>query len=108
MTDRFWGEKGWLFVNRTFLRTGMFGKRGAPPEVKELRIVDPGYESVKIPNVVHTTVHVKNFLDAVRSRSRPSAPVEEGAASTIACLLGARSMRTGKPYAWDGARVKEL
>lgn len=108
MTDRFWGERGWLFVNRTFLRTGMFGKRGQPPELKELRIVDPGYESVKIPNVVHTSVHVKNFLDAVRSRSQPSAPPAEAAVSTIACLLGARSMRTGKAYDWDGAKVREL
>jgi predicted dehydrogenase len=108
MTDRFWGGKGWLFVNRRYIRTAMYGRRGEMPEVKEVQIADPGYEPVKIPNVVHTTVHVKNFLDAVRERKQPSAPPEEGAASTIACLLAARSLRTGKAYAWDGAKATEL
>jgi predicted dehydrogenase len=108
MSVRFWGEKGWLFVNRTAIRTAMFGRRSDLPVVKEQRIVDPGFEHIKIPNVVHTTVHVKNFLDAVLTRTQPSAPPEVGAASTIACLLGGRSLRTGKAYSWDGQRVKEL
>jgi hypothetical protein len=86
----------------------MFGRRSDLPVVKEQRIVDPGFEHIKIPNVVHTTVHVKNFLDAVLTRTQPSAPPEVGAASTIACLLGGRSLRTGKAYSWDGQRVKEL
>jgi predicted dehydrogenase len=108
ITNRFWGDRGWLFVNRTFIRAALFSKRGQPPETKEIRVVDPGYESIKIANIANCAVHIKNFLDCVRSRQKPNCDPEIGAKSTIPCLLAAESVRTGKVYAWDGRNVKEL
>jgi predicted dehydrogenase len=47
--------------------------------------------------------HLANFLDCVRTRARPVADIEEGAASTIACLLANLSMRLGRTLEWDAA-----
>lgn len=108
MTDLFWAQEGTLFVNRAVIRTEKFGARNRPGEKKEFKVDDPGFESVKIPNVRNAIVHIQNFLECVQSRKTPNAPPEVGAKSTIACLLGARSIRTGHPCMWDGAAVKDL
>jgi predicted dehydrogenase len=51
-----------------------------------------------------TDLHVKNFIDCVRSRSRPAADVEIGHRSTIAAHLGNIAYRTGRMIHWDAAR----
>jgi predicted dehydrogenase len=46
--------------------------------------------------------HQKNFLEAVRDRSKPVADIEQGYISTTACLLANLSMRLGgKTLTWD-------
>jgi predicted dehydrogenase len=47
--------------------------------------------------------HLANFLECVRTRQRPVADIEEGARSTIACLLANVSMKLGRTLAWDEA-----
>ena len=39
----------------------------------------------------------------MRTRARPVADIEEGATSTIACLLANLSMRLGRTLEWDAA-----
>src|SRR5439155_27188065 len=51
-----------------------------------------------------TGLHVKNFIDCVRSRNRPVADVEIGHRSTIAAHLGNIAYRTGRKIQWDAAR----
>jgi predicted dehydrogenase len=52
--------------------------------------------------------HVQNFLDCVRSRKEPNAPVEVGQATNIVCCMAVQSMRTGRRLVWNAAarRVK--
>lgn len=106
MLNRFWGTGGWISVNREYIHTAVIEDRRKPPVITEAEVIEPGYEKTKLRKfVVDTAVHIRNFLDCVRTREEPSANVEESAQSTIACLLAGRAVRTGRPYTWDGRRV---
>jgi predicted dehydrogenase len=47
--------------------------------------------------------HIRDFLACTRSRQRPVADIEEGAQSTIACLLANLSLQLGRTLEWDAA-----
>ncbi|MDE3168397.1 MAG: hypothetical protein KGN36_21525, partial [Acidobacteriota bacterium] len=47
--------------------------------------------------------HVRNFLDAMKSRRRPAGDIETGHKSTAPCLIGNIALRTGLKLKWDGA-----
>ncbi|MBL8295178.1 MAG: Gfo/Idh/MocA family oxidoreductase, partial [Bryobacterales bacterium] len=49
-------------------------------------------------------LHVRNFVDCVKSRQRPIADVEYGHQITTACHLGNLSLRTGRKLRWDAER----
>ncbi len=51
-----------------------------------------------------TGLHVKNFVDCVRSRERPVADIEIGHRSTIVPHLGNISIRTGNKLRWDATK----
>ena len=46
-------------------------------------------------------VHMKDFLNCIRTRQKPVADIEEGYISTTACILANLSMRLGRTLAWD-------
>ena len=45
--------------------------------------------------------HVRNFLDCVKSRRDPVAPVEVGHRSSTVCHLGNVAVRLGRNVTWD-------
>jgi predicted dehydrogenase len=45
--------------------------------------------------------HMRDFLAAVDSRSRPVADIEQGHISTASCILANLSMQLGRTLAWD-------
>ena len=49
-------------------------------------------------------LHVKNFLDCVKSRNKPNADIEIGHLSTRLCHLGNIAFRTAKKLTFDPAR----
>ena len=49
-------------------------------------------------------VHVRNFLDCVKSRKKPAADVEVGHTSIIPCHLANISYKTGQRILWDAER----
>jgi predicted dehydrogenase len=49
-------------------------------------------------------LHVRNFLDCVKSRQRPRADVEAGQAANTVSRLGNLAYRLGRRIAWDAAR----
>jgi predicted dehydrogenase len=53
-------------------------------------------------------LHVRNFLDCVRSRRRPNADVEDGHRTATACHLANISLRTGRKLRWDAAKEEIL
>ena len=46
-------------------------------------------------------LHVRNFLDCVKSRERPIADIEQGHQVTTACHLANISLRTGRKIRWN-------
>ena len=48
-----------------------------------------------------TAAHVRNFVDCVKSRAEPHAPVEIGHRSATVCHLGNIALRLGNSFQWD-------
>jgi predicted dehydrogenase len=46
-------------------------------------------------------LHVRNFLDCVKSRQRPIADIEDGHRATTACHLANISLKVGRKIHWD-------
>ncbi len=49
-------------------------------------------------------VHTRNFLDCLKSRKKPNAPMEIGYSSALPCLIALEALQTGKPLGWDPAK----
>jgi len=48
--------------------------------------------------------HMKDFLRAIASRSRPVADIEQGHTSTASCILANNAMRLGRTLTWDAQK----
>jgi len=85
---KWYGEKGWIHVNRGGLSASnekILREEIAPNEIKL-------YESRD---------HKQNFLDCVKSRKLTICPVEVGHRSISVALLGEIAMLTGRKIKWD-------
>ena len=49
-------------------------------------------------------LHVRNFVDCIKSRQRPIADIEDGHRTTTACHLANLSLRLGRKLHWDVAK----
>ena len=86
---KFWGTEGTLTIDR-----GTF-------------IVKP--DSLGIPEYIGepekswaNPPHHNNFMDAVRTRRKPAADIEQGFRSTIAPLIAGIALKTRRKLNWDG------
>jgi len=52
--------------------------------------------------------HMRNFVEAIRSRSRPVADIEEGYISTASSILANISLQLGRTIHWDAARQEVI
>jgi hypothetical protein len=88
MGTKWYGEKGWIYVNR--------GALEADPESVLKEVIGPNeirlYES---------SDHKQNFIDCVKSRGQTIAPIEVGHRSISVALLGEIAMLTGRKLKWD-------
>jgi predicted dehydrogenase len=91
----FLGERGWLFVNRRRIEA-------SDPRMLEEPLPDG---SMRLPVSNH---HMANFLECVRSRSRPICDVSIGHHSVIVCHIGVIALRTGLPLRWNPADARFL
>jgi hypothetical protein len=85
---RFEGDQGWVFVERGAIKA-------SDPEILKWK---PGQGQVKL---IQSGNHMKNFLEAVRSRKDPIAPVEVGHRSNSICIMTHIAMKLGRKLAWD-------
>jgi predicted dehydrogenase len=88
----FEGTDGWVFVKERHLG----GKADAHP--KSLLRKKIGPDEVHLPVSNH---HQQNFLDCVKTRSRPVAPIEVAVRSDTICQLSDIAMRLGRKLKWD-------
>jgi len=71
--------------------------------------IPPGMEAVKEWDVVaETPLHVKNWIDCIKSREEPHSPVELGQRVILAAHLANLSYRTGKKIFWDNDRKEVI
>ncbi|MCK9342416.1 MAG: Gfo/Idh/MocA family oxidoreductase [Massilibacteroides sp.] len=84
---------GWLKVKRGYIEC-------SDPSLlqKSEKKIEAGQFEVSAP-------HMQNFIDSVRSRRNPIAPVEVGASTCIACCLINISVELGRSLKWDPATV---
>ena len=86
---RFIGEKGSVYVVSQNVVTD-------PASIKTTKIGEDGIRLYDAKNSHHG-----NFLDCVRSREQPSAPVEIAHRSASICQLGAISSVLGRKLRWN-------
>lgn len=88
---RFEGDRGWVFVNRGTLQ--------AQPESLLKEQIGP--EEHRLPV---STNHFEDFLSAVRSRTRPIAPIDSAVRSDTLSHLSCIAIQLGRKLRWDAER----
>jgi predicted dehydrogenase len=104
---RFEGSQGWIFVTRGAYAASASDPVVQDPNAKALDASDPKILASKIgPDEVHLYVSDEqhgNWLDCIRSRRQPIAPVEVGHRTCSACLVGHIAMKLERKLQWDPA-----
>lgn len=90
---KFIGDKGWLKVARGYIECS----DPSLLEKKEQKVRKGEYE-VSAP-------HMQNFVDCVRSRENPIAPVEVGCSTNTLCCLQNIARELGRPVHWNPATL---
>jgi len=109
---KFIGTDGWIEVGRGYLGCSkedlvpeeLAGNRPRQMTQEERRAMfeamqaarDAGEGSFEI-----SSPHMQNFIDCVRSRKTPIAPVEVGASTAITCCLGNIATELQRPVKWN-------
>ncbi len=107
---RFIGTEGWIFVSR-----GNETVTGSDPVAK---LKDPQALAASDPKIITSVIgvdeihlyessnHHRNWLECVRSRREPIAPVEVAHRSCSACLVHHIAMKLKRKLYWDPARER--
>ena len=85
---RFEGDRGFVFVRRGAIEA-------SDREILRQKIRD---DEIKL---YRSTNHMKNFLECMRSRKDPVAPVEVGHRSNTICVMTHIAMKLGRKLRWD-------
>lgn len=90
---QFVGDKGWLKVARGYIEC-------SDPSLlpKKEEKVGKGQYEVSSP-------HMQNFVDCVRSRENPIAPVEVGCSTNTLCCINNIARELGRPVRWNPATL---
>jgi len=83
----FYGTKGTIFTDR--YGYDVYPERGSSVVRKHLQSYDA------------TDRHTQNFIDAIRGKVRPAAPIEMGHRATTVAHLGNIAFHTGHKLRWD-------
>jgi predicted dehydrogenase len=107
----FFGQNGSLVVHRAGFeirpRPVGQGRGGQTPPPNPLQARRrPFLENYQ--NDPDTIAHVREFLDSVKSRKRPSGDVEIGFHSTLPTLLAIHAIREGRAFKYDSAAHKAV
>jgi predicted dehydrogenase len=117
----FFGSKGSLEIDRTgfeihpdmkidpFNAIPRFSGHPAGGPQRSSAPPEPWIEAYQMAgsSAEQLNLHVRNFLDCVKSRERPVADVEQGHQVTTACHLANISLRTGRKIRWS-AETEEI
>jgi predicted dehydrogenase len=85
---RFEGDRGWVFVTRDEITTSDPAILRQEAGESEIQLYQSGN-------------HMKNFLECMRTRKDPVAPVEVGHRSNTICILAHIAMKLQRKLRWD-------
>ena len=104
---KFIGSEGWIFVSRGNESVTASDPGARLKDPRALAASDPKIiTSVIGPDEIHlyeSTNHHRNWLECVRSRRQPIAPVEVAHRSCSACLIHHIAMKLKRKLHWDPA-----
>ena len=123
-THRTWGDPQnadypWaltLYGDKGTLKASVYKYEFTPQGEKEPTIrQDVAYEREQFPEDLTeerielqaapaTRAHMKNFLEAIATRGRPVADIEQGHISTTSCILANIAMKLGRTLEWDSVK----
>jgi GFO/IDH/MocA oxidoreductase family protein len=107
---KFEGTNGWIFVSRGSDTVTSSDPVAKLKDATALAASDPKIlTSVIGPSEFHlpvSTDHHGNWLEAIRERKQPIAPVEEAHRSCSACLLHHAAMKLPRKLYWDPAKER--
>lgn len=90
---KFIGDKGWLKVARGYI------------ECSDLSLLEKKEQKVGKGEYEVSAPHMQNFVDCVRSRENPIAPVEVGCSTNTLCCLQNIARELGRPVHWNPATL---
>lgn len=113
---RFIGSDGWIEVTRGYLAcsdpskvpAALAGKRplSAEDEEKEMAKLEKNEaEFTKMMRAAYVVDHMQNFIDCIRSRENPIAPVEVGCSTNTLCCLVNIAHELQRPVKWNPATL---
>lgn len=107
---KFIGSEGWIFVTRGNYRVTDTDPVADSNGVKPLDASNPKIlQSVIGKNEIHlyeSSEQHANWLDCIKSRKEPVAPIETGHRSCSACLLHQIAMKVNRKIYWDPKKEK--
>jgi predicted dehydrogenase len=107
---RFIGTEGWIFVSR--------GNEAATANDPEARLKDPLALAASDPKIITSAIgpddvrlyrssnHHLNWLECIKTRQQPIAPVEVAHRSCTACLVHHIAMKLKRTVYWDPVRER--
>ena len=87
------GTKGWLRVARGYI------------ECSNASLLKKDEQSIAERDYVMSSPHMQDFIDCVRSRKQPIAPVEVGSSSLTVCCIANIAIELQRPVKWDPATL---
>lgn len=90
---RFNGTKGWLKVTREHI------------ECSDPSLIAREEQKIVAGEYKQSTVHMQNFIDCIRSRKNPIAPVEVGCSTNTICCIANIATELQRPVKWDPATL---
>jgi predicted dehydrogenase len=107
---RFEGTGGWIFVSRGNEQVTNSDPVAKLKDPQALAASDPKIiASVIGPNEIHLPVsqeHHGNWLESVRSRQQPIAPIEVGHRACSTCLVHHMAMKLKRKIYWDPVKER--
>lgn len=107
---KFEGTEGWIFVSRGNESVTASDPVAKLKDAQALAASDPKIiTSVIGPGEIHlyeSTNHHGNWLDCVKTRQQPIAPIEVAHRSCSACLIHHIAMKVKRKVYWDPAKEK--
>ena len=107
---KFYGSEGWIFVSRG--NVAVTSSDPTQPDA-ELKALDASKAKILKSEIGPDEIHLykapeqhEDWLNAIRSRKDPVAPVEVGHRSCSACLLSHAAMKIEGKLHWDPVRER--